>query len=133
MSNRAQHARGFTLIELLVVVAIIALLIAILLPSLARARKQAKRSVCASNLHQIGIAMPAYTEDNDDWYPGCPLTSDEEFDSDGDPIVYNMVWCYGGEDGLEDEWAYRPARKRVMFPYLYPEFFQCPEDRMPPN
>jgi prepilin-type N-terminal cleavage/methylation domain-containing protein len=51
---------GFTLIELLVVVAIIALLIAILLPSLARAKNQAKKTACASNLHQIGIALNTY-------------------------------------------------------------------------
>jgi prepilin-type N-terminal cleavage/methylation domain-containing protein len=51
---------GFTLIELLVVVAIIALLIAILLPSLARAKNQAKKTACASNMHQIGIALNTY-------------------------------------------------------------------------
>jgi len=96
MSRRAQDTRGFTLIELLVVVAIIALLISILLPSLARARKQAKRSVCASNLHQIGLAMPAYLQDNDDWYPACsdnPADFDQ-VDEDGDPVVYNMVWLW---------------------------------------
>ncbi len=53
---------AFTLIEVLVVVAIIALLIAILLPSLSKARKQARRSVCGSNLHQIGAALVMYRE-----------------------------------------------------------------------
>ena len=127
MSTRAQHRRGFTLIELLVVVAIIALLISILLPTLASARRHAKRSVCASNLHQIGIAMPQYTQENNDWFPACPEESEEEFDEDGDPIVYNMVWEWGGEQGVQ---YVRPAHKRVMFKYLYPEFFRCPEDRM---
>ncbi|HVX86630.1 MAG TPA: prepilin-type N-terminal cleavage/methylation domain-containing protein [Phycisphaerae bacterium] len=56
---------GFTLIELLVVVAIIALLISILLPSLARARDQAKKTACASNLHQLGIALTTYTSEFD--------------------------------------------------------------------
>jgi prepilin-type N-terminal cleavage/methylation domain-containing protein/prepilin-type processing-associated H-X9-DG protein len=129
MARRAWNARGFTLIELLVVVAIIALLISILVPSLARARRQAKRSVCASNLHQIGIAMPAYLQDNDDWYPAAPQESDEELDEDGDPIVYNMVWEWGGEQGKG--WANRPAHKRVMYPYVHPEFFLCPEDHVP--
>lgn len=58
--------RGFTLIELLVVVAIIALLMAILMPSLGRAREQAKTSACASNLRQIGVGMRVYaTEYNE--------------------------------------------------------------------
>jgi len=56
--------RGFTLIELLVVIAIIALLMAILLPSLQRARKQAKALVCQANLKQWGQVLAVYLEDN---------------------------------------------------------------------
>lgn len=55
-------AAGFTLIEVLVVVAIIALLVAILIPTLSKARKQARRAVCASNLHQIAIGLLTYRE-----------------------------------------------------------------------
>lgn len=55
---------GFTLIEVLVVVAIIALLISILLPSLKAAREQAKITVCASNLHQIGISITHYVNES---------------------------------------------------------------------
>jgi prepilin-type N-terminal cleavage/methylation domain-containing protein len=54
-------ARAFTLIELLVVVAIIALLISILLPSLARAKKQAKQTKCAAQLHDIGSSLTSYS------------------------------------------------------------------------
>lgn len=61
--------RGFTLIELLVVVAIIAILMAILLPSLQRARDQAKGSVCLSNLHQLALATHYYAGDNQDRLP----------------------------------------------------------------
>lgn len=64
-----KRRNGFTLIELLVVVAIIALLISILLPSLSRAREIAKRTVCASNLGGIGRGIKVYANDNDDWYP----------------------------------------------------------------
>jgi prepilin-type N-terminal cleavage/methylation domain-containing protein len=76
-----KRKKGFTLIELLVVVAIIALLISILLPSLARAREIAKRAVCASNLRGVGQAMKVYSNDNTDWFPCAPFddtTSDTE-------------------------------------------------------
>lgn len=64
-----RKSKAFTLIELLVVVAIIALLISILLPSLARAREIAKRAVCAANLKGIGTGCKTYANDNFDSYP----------------------------------------------------------------
>lgn len=61
--------KGFTLIELLVVIAIIAILAAILFPVFARARENARRSSCQSNLKQIGIGVMQYTQDYDEKYP----------------------------------------------------------------
>ena len=57
-----QH-RAFTLVELLIVIAIVALLVAMVLPALASAREQARRAVCQSNLRQMGIALGAYASD----------------------------------------------------------------------
>lgn len=66
---------GFTLLELLVVIATIAILAAILFPVFGRARENARRSSCQSNLKQIGFAFAQYTQDYDDWYPGARMTN----------------------------------------------------------
>lgn len=102
---------AFTLIELLVVVSIIAVLIGILLPSLNKARTHARRVSCASQLHQVGIAMMTYMQDNRDRMPyvsympsidPAPLTTDKP--------IYLADVLYRGLNGQE----------RAL---------QCPDDR----
>ena len=67
--NRRKAASAFTLIELLVVIAIIAVLAAILFPVFAKARQQARRTACVSNVRQIGMAWMMYVQDYDECFP----------------------------------------------------------------
>jgi prepilin-type N-terminal cleavage/methylation domain-containing protein/prepilin-type processing-associated H-X9-DG protein len=87
--NRA----AFTLIELLVVVAIIALLIAMLLPSLARAREISRRTVCLANLHGINTGLHVYASQSEDQVP---------LGVDWDPCD----WDYGAQDMRETSFLY---------------------------
>jgi prepilin-type N-terminal cleavage/methylation domain-containing protein len=78
--RRVTTKKGFTLIELLVVIAIIAILAAILFPVFARARENARRASCQSNLKQIGLGLMQYTQDYDEsyapvQYPGPALAT----------------------------------------------------------
>ena len=94
------NPKGFTLIELLVVIAVIALLMALLMPSLRRARNQARALVCQANLKQWGTTMAIYAENNDGKIPpegalwflrGSYLRNDEP----NEPPVYHKVSTKG--------------------------------------
>lgn len=83
--------RGFTLIELLVVIAIIALLMAILLPSLSRAREQARAVVCLSHLKQWSLCLSMYTSDHDGKFmPGI----DEDWATGRYSWIYTLMPYY---------------------------------------
>jgi len=76
--------KGFTLIELLVVIAIIALLVSILMPSLAKAREMAKRAGCGMNLSNAGKAVAIYKASYDDQFPGFAKGLVDETTATGD-------------------------------------------------
>jgi prepilin-type N-terminal cleavage/methylation domain-containing protein len=77
--HRVLHARGFTLIELLTVLGIISLLLAILLPTLSRAREQSRRTKCAANLHNLGIVCHAFADEHKGYFPMCYKMPDVSF------------------------------------------------------
>jgi prepilin-type N-terminal cleavage/methylation domain-containing protein len=100
--RRAHPARSaaFTLVELLVVIGIIAILIGILLPALARARRNAGKTACASNLHQIGLAVVMYCVDNKGILP--PRFRGAEYTAPGKTTYYSphlTYFCGYSDDG----------------------------------
>ena len=114
MSHRA---KGFTLIELLVVIAIIALLAAILFPTFARARENARRSSCTSNVKQLASGMLMYVQDYDNTFPPRPAAP-----SAPGPFPCRPCRTDGG------------AWKGLVQPYVKSQqIFVCPSDRGVPS
>jgi prepilin-type N-terminal cleavage/methylation domain-containing protein/prepilin-type processing-associated H-X9-DG protein len=103
-THKPAHRTGFTLVELLVVVAVIALLIGVLLPALAGARKSSQKVSSAANLRQLAIYKNLYAEDFQDWYPmvvyfnalGGAKTSRHL----SPEVLAGNQWYYGGYAGF---------------------------------
>src|SRR5688572_3450218 len=106
--------RGFTLIELLVVIAVIAILAAIALPALARAKKQAQRTVCLSNLKQVGVGIQLYADENEDSLPG-PVKAGAQASYDI-TSSHQLIWYIAEKIG-----APRPQTQRKVA-----NIFVCP-------
>jgi len=109
-----RYGRGFTLIELLVVIAIIAILAAILFPVFARAREQARRTACLSNMKQIGTALYMYAQDYDEILP-------ERYGCSDVPGVCG--WDYETINGV----GYARTWKSMLVPYIKNrDVYKCP-------
>src|SRR5690242_19568944 len=127
--------RGFTLIELLVVLAIIAVLLALLIPAVQRVREAASRIHCASNLRQIALALHQYHDANGSFPPGLSTRegNDLEFASPAGGGAFGRILDYIEQDNLQRLRApnaswYDPAN----FAYVstpVPLYF-CPSNRL---
>jgi len=105
--------RAFTLIELLIVLAIILLLAAVLLPALSEARRRGLRTVCLSNLRQMGILFTFYAEDQGDVYPAAidPVSTDPPY----------WLWMGRGFRGTLEPYLGKVTEAR-------PSILWCPSD-----
>ncbi len=133
---------AFTLIELLVVITIIAILAAILFPVFARARENARRASCMSNMKQIGLGILQYTQDYDERYPK-PLSGDwgngsgvSGFQLQTDPSMPGAK--FQNTDNAGDAWNNPNAYVKTWMDFAYPyvkstQIFVCPSQQDGPR
>jgi len=126
--------RGFTLIELLVVIAIISILASILFPVFARARENARRASCMSNLKQIGLGTMMYVQDYDEKYPQAYWYSSPTFTKSASDYTLQEVDGMPGKLFKTGDAGGTPRGNYIswmdlIFPYVKStQLFVCPSD-----
>ena len=124
MNRRNQH--GFTLIELLVVIAIIAILAAMLLPALAKAKARAHRIQCTSQMKQLGLAFNMFATDKNDQLPPTVFrTGDYLYQLSWDDYLHRYI---GGNDTDGDLLV--GITGAITDPKFTPKVLKCPADRI---
>ena len=119
--------KGFTLIELLVVIAIIAILMAILMPTLKRAKEQGERAVCLGNLKQMGLAWILYADDYDDRIVSSEAGGrwKNEYGQPWVGVTWASNWSSGGQ--LTEEQQIKGIQDGALWEYVKEvDLYKCP-------